>query len=84
MVTRRSSPGRDHSGTLALEHLGTLAPGTLTLNITITPRGEERIRNGHPWIYRSDLVEVHAAGGDTVQVRSTRGRPRGNAQYSDR
>jgi 23S rRNA (cytosine1962-C5)-methyltransferase len=54
------------------------------LTITISPRGEERIRSGHPWIYRSDLVEVHAAGGDTVQVMSSRGRPLGYALYSDR
>ena len=54
------------------------------MNITIAPRGEERLRNGHPWIYRSDLLEVHAAGGDTVQVLSARGRPLGYALYSDR
>jgi 23S rRNA (cytosine1962-C5)-methyltransferase len=52
--------------------------------ISITPRGEERIRNGHPWIYRSDVVEVDAAGGDTVRVTSARGRPIGYALYSDR
>ena len=52
--------------------------------ISISPRGEERIRNGHPWIYRSDVVEVDAAGGDTVRVTSTRGRPIGYALYSDR
>ena len=52
--------------------------------ISISPRGEERIRNGHPWIYRSDVVEVDAAGGDTVRVTSVRGRPIGYALYSDR
>jgi len=52
--------------------------------ISISPRGEERIRNGHPWIYRSDVVEVAAAGGDTVRVTSARGRPIGYALYSDR
>ena len=52
--------------------------------ISISPRGEERIRNGHPWVYRSDVVEVDAAGGDTVRVTSARGRPIGYALYSDR
>jgi 23S rRNA (cytosine1962-C5)-methyltransferase len=52
--------------------------------ISISTRGEERIRNGHPWIYRSDVVEVDAAGGDTVRVTSARGRPIGYALYSDR
>ena len=54
------------------------------MKVTITSRGEERIRSGHPWIYRSDLVQVHASGGDTVQVISSRGRPLGHALYSDR
>ncbi len=54
------------------------------MTISITSRGEERIRSGHPWIYRSDVVEVHAQGGDTVRVMSSRGRPLGYALYSDR
>src|SRR3954470_13578511 len=53
-------------------------------SISLSPRGEERIRSGHPWIYRSDLREVKASGGDTAQVVSTRGRPLGYALYSDR
>ena len=27
-------------------------------NVTISARGEERIRRGHPWIYRADVVDV--------------------------
>jgi 23S rRNA (cytosine1962-C5)-methyltransferase len=53
-------------------------------SVTITRRGEERIRNGHPWIYRSDLAGVAAAGGDTVRVVDSRGRTGGYALYSDR
>ncbi len=50
----------------------------------VSPRGEDRVRGGHPWIYRTDVVDVRAAGGDTVLVRNARGRPVGHALYSDR
>jgi 23S rRNA (cytosine1962-C5)-methyltransferase len=52
--------------------------------VTISPRGEERIRAGHLWIYRSDLVDVKAAAGETVVVLGARGRRVGEALYSDR
>lgn len=52
--------------------------------VTITRRGEERARTGHPWIYRSDVVEVRAAGGDMVRVLGPGGRVLGHALYSDR
>jgi 23S rRNA (cytosine1962-C5)-methyltransferase len=52
-------------------------------SVTITRRGEERARAGHPWIYRSDVSEVEAAPGDLVQVLGSRGRPVGHALFSD-
>jgi 23S rRNA (cytosine1962-C5)-methyltransferase len=52
--------------------------------VTINHRAEQRLQAGHLWIYRSDLVEVAADGGDTVSVRSARGRVLGQALYSDR
>ena len=52
--------------------------------VTITHRGEERIRSGHPWIYKSDVAKTEASGGDTVRVLGTRGRDIGRALYSDR
>jgi 23S rRNA (cytosine1962-C5)-methyltransferase len=52
--------------------------------VTITQRGEERIRSGHPWVYRSDVVDVRAAGGDTVRVAGPRGKAVAYALYSDR
>jgi 23S rRNA (cytosine1962-C5)-methyltransferase len=40
----------------------------------LTPRGTERARNGHLWIYRSDVVEVtDSASGDVVRVVDHRG-----------
>jgi 23S rRNA (cytosine1962-C5)-methyltransferase len=52
--------------------------------VTITHRGEERVRSGHPWIYKSDIAKTDASGGDTVRVLGTRGRTVGQALYSDR
>jgi 23S rRNA (cytosine1962-C5)-methyltransferase len=52
--------------------------------VVITPRGEARLRHGHPWIYRSDVADVRAEGGDIVHVLAPRGRPAGAALYSSR
>jgi 23S rRNA (cytosine1962-C5)-methyltransferase len=61
------------------------ATGAATMSVvTITHRGEERIRSGHPWIYKSDVAKIDASGGDTVRVIGTRGRDIGRALYSDR
>jgi len=53
-------------------------------SVTISARGEQRVRSGHPWIYRSDVVEVDAEGGDLVQVFGPRQRLVGHALFSDR
>ena len=51
----------------------------------LTPKGTERAKSGHVWIYRSDVAEVSdAVGGDIVDVVGPRGRPVGAAFYSDR
>jgi 23S rRNA (cytosine1962-C5)-methyltransferase len=53
-------------------------------SVTIDRRGEDRINRGHPWVYRSDVVHVSAAGGETVAVLGPRKIPLGYALYSDR
>src|SRR5512140_2934385 len=54
-------------------------------SVTISARGEERIRSGHPWIYRADVKHADAGPGDRVIVRSLRGgRPLGSAFFSDK
>ncbi|MEX2271653.1 MAG: class I SAM-dependent rRNA methyltransferase [Vicinamibacterales bacterium] len=50
---------------------------------TVTRRAEERIHNGHPWIYRSDVAEVSGTAGDMVTVKATNGRVLGHALFSD-
>ena len=50
----------------------------------MTPRGEGRIRDGHPWVYRSDVADARAEPGDVVAVRNVRGRILGRALFSSR
>jgi len=52
--------------------------------VRVTKRGEDRVQSGHPWVYKSDLADVRASGGETVQVTGPRGRTLGDALYSDR
>ena len=52
--------------------------------VTISTRGEQRLRGGHPWIYRSDIAAVNADGGDIVVVQNAKGRTLGSALFSDR
>ena len=53
-------------------------------SVVISSRGEQRLRAGHPWVYRSDVGGIRATGGDIVTVRGPRGRILGQALYSDR
>jgi 23S rRNA (cytosine1962-C5)-methyltransferase len=53
-------------------------------SVVLSARGEERLRSGHPWIYRGDVADVRAGAGDRVLVRGPRGRTLGQAFYSDR
>ncbi len=48
----------------------------------ITNRGEDRLRRGHPWIYRTDLVDVAADPGAVVEILGPRRRFLGRALYS--
>jgi 23S rRNA (cytosine1962-C5)-methyltransferase len=49
----------------------------------VSSRAEERVKRGHPWIYRSDVADVSAAPGDVVEVRNQRQRVLGRAFFSD-
>ena len=52
--------------------------------VRVSKRGEERVLSGHPWVYKSDVLEARASAGDTVRVLTPRGRVLGDALYSDR
>ena len=50
----------------------------------LKPRGEERIRSGHPWVYRSDIADVvDPEPGAVVEVRGARNKMLGHALFSD-
>jgi 23S rRNA (cytosine1962-C5)-methyltransferase len=48
----------------------------------VSKRGAERIRAGHPWIYRSDVLSASADAGDLVRVVTERDRFAGCALFS--
>ena len=53
--------------------------------VKINTRGAKRIRNGHLWVYRSDVREANdALGGQIVRVADEAGNFVGQAFYSDR
>jgi 23S rRNA (cytosine1962-C5)-methyltransferase len=52
-------------------------------SITISQRGTQRLKNGHAWVYRSDVVSANGvAPGAVVQVKDSRGHYLGSALYS--
>ena len=48
----------------------------------VSARGAQRWAAGHPWIYRSDLLERPSGPPGAVTVRDNRGRPLGTALWS--
>lgn len=59
--------------------------GTEKAIATVTARGAARWAAGHPWIYRSDVLEVpRGVPPGIVLVRDRRGAPLGQALYSPR
>ncbi|HRP08620.1 MAG TPA: hypothetical protein PLL69_09035, partial [Gemmatimonadales bacterium] len=49
----------------------------------VSTRGATRWRNGHPWIYRSDVIQAPRGPG-VVAVQDQRGRFLGQALHSPR
>jgi 23S rRNA (cytosine1962-C5)-methyltransferase len=52
--------------------------------VVVSARGEDRVRSGHPWIYRSDIRDVDAEPGAIVRVLGPAHRTLGSALFSDR
>jgi 23S rRNA (cytosine1962-C5)-methyltransferase len=51
--------------------------------VKISPRGASRLKAGHVWVYRSDIISAEGAlPGAVVSVSEQRGKPLGTAFYS--
>jgi len=51
--------------------------------VRVSRKGADRLRSGHPWIFRSDVVAIgQATAGTTVRVLDPRGQFLGQAHYS--
>ena len=51
--------------------------------VKVSPRGASRLKDGHVWVYRSDIVSVDGVPpGSMVSVVDHRGQPFGTALYS--
>ena len=51
--------------------------------VRISPRGTTRLKDGHVWVYRSDIVSADGVlPGSVVAVTDQRGKPLGTALYS--
>jgi len=52
--------------------------------ISVSARGEERIRNGHLWVYQADVARARTEPGAVVRVVGAGGRFLARAFFSDR
>jgi 23S rRNA (cytosine1962-C5)-methyltransferase len=58
-------------------------PQALLPRVTVSPRGVSRLKSGHVWIYRSDIVSADGvAPGALVALTDQRGKSLGTALYS--
>jgi 23S rRNA (cytosine1962-C5)-methyltransferase len=59
-------------------------PAQSTLpKIKVSPRGASRLKSGHVWVYRSDILSANGVPpGSLVTVTDQRGKPLGTALYS--
>src|SRR3954463_9285400 len=50
----------------------------------ISPKGARRWQQGHPWIFRSDVIRRPSSEAGAVRVHDARGKPLGVALWSPR
>jgi 23S rRNA (cytosine1962-C5)-methyltransferase len=51
--------------------------------IKVSPRGAARLKSGHLWVYKSDVLTDGVPPGSLVSVTDQRGKPFGTALYSN-
>jgi 23S rRNA (cytosine1962-C5)-methyltransferase len=58
-------------------------PSSANPIVKVSPRGASRLKDGHVWVYRSDIVSAEGVPpGSLVAVTDHRGKPLGSALYS--
>ncbi|MFZ0321485.1 MAG: class I SAM-dependent rRNA methyltransferase [Candidatus Sulfotelmatobacter sp.] len=61
----------------------TSAPSNHAFTVKVSPRGASRLKDGHIWVYRSDIVSAgESTPGSLVSVTDHRGQFLGSALYS--
>src|SRR3954464_5518575 len=59
------------------------SPQSEVPNVKVSPRGATRLKSGHVWVYRSDILSADGVQpGSLVAVTDQRGKPLGTALYS--
>lgn len=51
--------------------------------VFVNQKGAKRVRKGHLWIYKSDIIRIEAEGGDVVSIYDEAKNFVGNAFFSD-
>jgi 23S rRNA (cytosine1962-C5)-methyltransferase len=51
-------------------------------SVKLSPRGASRLKAGHPWVYRSDIIAAQIPPAALVRVTDARGKFLGTALYS--
>jgi 23S rRNA (cytosine1962-C5)-methyltransferase len=64
-----------------MAHKSTAATNNLA-TVKVSPRGAQRVRAGHPWVYQSDVSAHDLAPGSLVAVHDERGKHLGTGLYS--
>ncbi|HVP63862.1 MAG TPA: class I SAM-dependent rRNA methyltransferase, partial [candidate division Zixibacteria bacterium] len=79
--TSKRSPRTREAGQRAMEE--TTARERTAARAIVSARAADRVRGGHPWVYRSDVERVQgAAPGSVLAVEDQRGKLLGYALYS--
>src|SRR5580693_2088256 len=51
--------------------------------VNVSPRGVSRLKSGHVWVYRSDVLDADGTPpGSLIAITDQRGKPLGTALYS--
>jgi len=78
----RTSHSADHKNRGETSETSTVHAAAASA-IIISARGAQRLKNGHVWVYRSDILSADGVTpGAVVRVKDPRGRQLGSALYS--